>query len=61
MQIDESSNIDKPRKALKRVMGDCASGGKAEILLSKREIPIIEYGIQVKEAIENNSESVLLS
>lgn len=59
MQIEESSNMGKPLIALKRIFDDCAADDNAGILLSKRDMPIIEFGMWAMEAIEN-SESVLL-
>lgn len=66
MQIEESSNTGKPWIALERVLGDCAAEGdcaaddRAGILFSKTEIPIIEYRMSVKDAIENSGSVLLL-
>lgn len=61
MQIEASSNIGKPLIAVKTVFGECPADGKAEISLSKRETPIIEYGMLVQEAIENSESAVLVA
>lgn len=60
MQIEESSNTGKPWIALERVLGDCAADDRAGILFSKTEIPIIEYRMSVKDAIENSGSVLLL-
>lgn len=53
--------MGKPRIVLKRERDGC--GGvvdeEAEILLSKRAIPIVKYDILVKEAIENGKSVVV--
>lgn len=62
MQIEESSNTGKPWIALKMVLGDCAGNDRTGILFNKRKTPIIEYGMEAKDAIENTkSVSFLLS